>query len=268
MDRIAGMQRIPGILVGIGTQLLFLFTVWHLFHFLNGRHSNGEPGSLWIDVLLTMQYAVPHSLLLLPSVKKRLTKFIPTEFYGSFYCVATCLGLLVTFFFWRSNPHDVWRLEGVPRVAAQWMFYAAWGSLLYSLSLTGLGYQTGLTQWWYWLTKAKQPRREFQPRSLYRFLRHPVYLSFMGLLWFTPTMTVDRLLLALIWTGYIFVGSYLKDERLAYFIGAPYREYQTRVAGYPFIFFGPLGRRHSHTRRAEPLVFPESLKPNQPKRAA
>ena len=29
-----------------------------------------------------------------------------------------------------------------------------------------------------------QERREFQPRGAYSFLRHPVYLSFLGLVWF------------------------------------------------------------------------------------
>jgi protein-S-isoprenylcysteine O-methyltransferase Ste14 len=77
--------------------------------------------------------------------------------------------------------------------------------------------------------------------SLYRFLRHPIYLSFLGLIWFTPRMSLDHVLLTGVWTAYIFIGSYLKDERLAFYVGSPYREYQTRVPGYP-LFFGALGR--------------------------
>ncbi len=42
--------------------------------------------------------------------------------------------------------------------------------------------------------------------------------------------------------SHIVLGSYLKDERLAYYAGQPYREYQSRVAGYPFLG-GPFGRR-------------------------
>ena len=38
------------------------------------------------------------------------------------------------------------------------------------------------------------------------------------------------------------VGSYLKDERLTYYLGDRYRDYQSRVSGYPGIWFGPLGR--------------------------
>ncbi|MCA9039937.1 MAG: hypothetical protein KDA65_06255 [Planctomycetaceae bacterium] len=265
------MQRTFGIFAGLGTQLFFLYTVWYLFGFLNGAHATKETGSLWRDALLALQYAIPHSLLLMPAVKKRLTRWIPSSFYGCFYCVATCAGLLITFNFWRSSTTVIWQLNGNAAIGATLLFYGAWGSLLYSLSLTGLGYQTGLTQWWYWLTKTKQPHREFAPHSLYRFLRHPVYLSFMGLLWFTPFMTLDRLLLAVLWSIYIFIGSYLKDERLAFYIGAPYRNYQRQVAGYPFFFFGPLGKL-SPAPQISPIkkqqAIPSPLSPIETKHAA
>ena len=32
-------------------------------------------------------------------------------------------------------------------------FLASWVALFYSLSLTGLGYQTGWTPWWHWLRR-------------------------------------------------------------------------------------------------------------------
>ena len=38
------------------------------------------------------------------------------------------------------------------------------------------------------------------------------------------------------------MGSYLKDLRLTFYLGDVYREYASRVAGYPGVFFGPLGK--------------------------
>jgi methanethiol S-methyltransferase len=73
-------------------------------------------------------------------------------------------------------------------------------------------------------------------------MRHPVYLSFLGLIWFAPTVTLDRALLIAVWTVYIFLGSYLKDRRLQYYLGPTYREYQARVPGYPGMIVGPLAR--------------------------
>jgi methanethiol S-methyltransferase len=123
-------------------------------------------------------------------------------------------------------------------------------ALFYSLSLTGLGWQTGWTPWIHWLRGVAPPKRKFEPCGVYRMLRHPVYLSFLGLIWFTPTMTLDHAVLTAVWTTYIFYGSYLKDERLAFYLGDVYRHYQERVAGYPGVCWGPLGKRSLKLDRA------------------
>jgi hypothetical protein len=55
-------------------------------------------------------------------------------------------------------------------------------------------------------------------------------------------MTADRAILTAVWTAYVFVGSYLKDRRLLYYVGEPYRRYLAEVPGYPGMVAGPLGR--------------------------
>jgi len=57
-------------------------------------------------------------------------------------------------------------------------------------------------------------------------------MSFLGLVWFTPDMTIDRVVLVGIWTVYIFLGSYLKDLRLIHYLGDTYRKYQSQVPAY------------------------------------
>lgn len=251
------MPRVFGIGFGIVTHGIFFFTVWHLFRFLHADTVVAPVGSLWIDAALAGQFAILHSVLLHPAVRNRLSRWVPRAFYGCFFCVATCLSLLAMFAGWRSAAPALWRLTGWANLAVETAFYVSWLALFYSLWLSGLGYQTGFTPWWHWVRGRALPDREFHSRSLFRVLRHPVYLSFMGLIWFNPVMTRDRLLLALVWTVYIFIGSYLKDERLAYFMGETYRRYQEQVTGYPFIPFGPLARR----RRLEEAESIPLLKP-------
>ncbi len=235
------MRRMVGISVGLVTHALFAVTVWHLFWFLQGgvRH---ERGALWIDLLLAVQFAVVHSLLLLPAVRRRLECWIPAAFYGLFFCITACLGLLLAMMQWRSSSLVVWQATGRGAIAVDVAFAAGWPALIYSLYLSGLGYQTGWTAWWHWMRRLPEPRRQFRPRSAYRIMRHPVYLCFLGLIWFVPTVTLDRAVLIAIWTGYVFVGSYLKDRRLGYYLGTRYRKYQARVPGYPGMIFGPLAR--------------------------
>jgi len=122
--------------------------------------------------------------------------------------------------------------------------------------MTGLGYQNGWTPFYHWLRGQKAPRREFKPRGAYKLIRHPVYLSFLGLAWFTPQMTLDHASLTSIWTAYIFYDSSLKDRRLEHFIGQPYREYQRQVPGYPLVASGPLGRRSPNSPAETAIAAP------------
>ena len=238
------LRRVAGIAFGFANQILFLITVWFLFWFLkDGSLSEYHLHWFSVDAALAILFAVTHSAMLYPSIRRRLSQWIPREFYDSFFCVVTCLCLLVLFVFWRSSDLVIWRTSGVVADAIRFGFYGSWAMLFYSLWLTGLGYQNGWTPFYHWLRHRPQPKREFKPRGAYLLIRHPVYLSFLGLLWFSPQMTLDRFSLTLIWTAYIFYGSFLKDQRLAYFIGAPYLEYSAKVAGYPFVFWGPLARK-------------------------
>ena len=220
-----------GVLFGVATQILFLLTVRELFVFLKGPVA-ARSGSLWWDVLLAAQFALPHSWLLLPSTRKRLSRWIAPPFYGLVFCLATCASLLVTFAFWRTNPVVLWDVAAPSRWLIDVGFYGSWIALFYSLNLSGLGYQTGLTPWWCWVRGIPQPRRGFELRGVYRFMRHPVYASFLGLIWFTPMMTLDHAILTGLWTVYILVGSGLKDARLAHFMGDSYRQYQARIPAF------------------------------------
>jgi len=238
------MRRFAGIAFGLCTHGLFAVTVWYLFWFLKEPAAFlGARSNLWVDALLALQFTVPHSVLLLPGVRSRLTRVISPAFYGCVYCVVTCVCLLAMFANWQTSPTIIWQATGAARTAITIAFFGSWIALFYSLHLTGLGYQTGWTPFWHWLCGRPQPRRGFEPRGAYLWLRHPVYLSFLGLIWFTPVMTADHAVLTGLWTGYIFLGSWLKDERLHFYIGRSYRLYQAEVPGYPGMPLGPLARR-------------------------
>ena len=242
------MGRNLGICFGFATHLLFAITVWQLFWFLKEGAAEGAGALPW-DGLLALQFGVIHSLALWPPVRRRLGAWFPAELYGCIFCTITCLSLLTTFACWRASPVVFWSLTGWSWWAMLAAFAASWLALVYSLSLTGLGYQTGWTPFYCWLRGRPMPRREFKPRGAYHLFRHPVYMSFLGLVWFTPRMTLDHAVLTGIWTLYIAVGSWLKDRRLIHYIGAPYRTYQARVPGFPLMPFGPLGRVRQHSNR-------------------
>jgi hypothetical protein len=235
------MGRKLGIAFGLATHVLFGVTVWYLFWFLKDGTAEGAGTLLW-DSLLAFQFGLIHSLVLCPPARRLLAAWFPAGLYGCIFCTITCLSLLLTFACWRASPMVIWTLAGWPRTMIQAAFAGSWIALIYSLSLTGLGYQTGWTPFVYWARGQQSPPREFKPRGAYHLFRHPVYMSFLGLVWFTPRMTLDHAVLTGIWTAYIFYGSYLKDRRLIHYLGDSYRTYQARVPGYPLMPFGPLSK--------------------------
>jgi hypothetical protein len=234
--------RTAGIAFGVATQLCFLYTVWELFWFLHDGGTSTSRNFVWRDVVLSLQFAAIHSALLWPANRARLKRFLPDGLYGCLFCTSTCVTLLTLIHLWQASDQAYWQLHGMFAIAMRCAFYGSWIALLYSLSLTGLGYQTGLTQWLHWMRGEPLPRRGFLPVGAYRLFRHPVYLSFLGLIWFTPRMSADHAILTGIWTAYILLGSHLKDRRLEHYLGESYRAYCRRVPGYPGLTFSPLGR--------------------------
>jgi protein-S-isoprenylcysteine O-methyltransferase Ste14 len=161
--------------------------------------------------------------------------------------MSTCATLWPIFMYWRSSPTVLWQAHGWCEAGVIACFYLSWVALFFSLRASGFGYQTGWTQWLYWIQGQPLPRRPLTVHGLYRWLRHSAYLSFMGLIWFTPRMTADHAVLTVVWTVYIYIGSCLKDQRLLYYLGDTYRQYASRVPGYPGILFGPLAKWPSPT---------------------
>jgi hypothetical protein len=236
--------RSLGMLLALAAHAALGVTVWYLFPFLPGgpvADAGGAAGWWWCDGLLVVQFGLLHSFLLLPAVRQRLGTILPGALHGCLFTLATCFSLLLLIHAWRPSPVVVWQLEGQARSVMYAVYLLSWAALVYSLSLSGFGYQTGWTPFWAWFRGQALPPRRFEVRGAYRLLRHPVYLSFLLQVWSTPRMTLDRALLTGLLTLYICIGSYLKDRRLVFYLGEVYRRYQARVPGYP-LAWGPLGR--------------------------
>lgn len=76
---------------------------------------------------------------------------------------------------------------------------------------------------------AQPTSRPFVPQSVYRFLRHPVYLNSLGLVWLVPVVTLDKAVLIAIVTVSTYVCSVRKGRRLLFYVGDEYRKEQADV---------------------------------------
>ncbi len=145
------LTRIPGVLLALAAHAALAVTVWFLFPFLQGLGPPPAPppfpppagggGLGWgwwlIDILLTLQLCVPHSLLLAPPVRDRLERRLPSALHGCLFCLTTCPSLLLLIWAWRRTPIVVWQLDGWARSVVCGAYFLSWGALLYALALTG-----------------------------------------------------------------------------------------------------------------------------------
>jgi protein-S-isoprenylcysteine O-methyltransferase Ste14 len=66
-------------------------------------------------------------------------------------------------------------------------------------------------------------------RGVYRWVRDPFLLSGLAMIWLTPIMTVNLLVIDLLTTIYLFLGSLHWETRLVAQFGDEYREYRKWV---------------------------------------
>lgn len=65
--------------------------------------------------------------------------------------------------------------------------------------------------------------------GLYAFVRHPLYLFSLLVLWFTPTMTNMSLIFNISATLYFVFGSLVEEQRMLTYYGEQYAQYQKNV---------------------------------------
>ncbi|MDA0524454.1 methyltransferase family protein [Methanococcoides alaskense] len=66
-------------------------------------------------------------------------------------------------------------------------------------------------------------------QGIFRFIRDPFLLSGLIIIWLTPFMTVNLLVIYIFSTLYVYLGSLHVERRLVSRFGDEYREYQERV---------------------------------------
>ena len=88
----------------------------------------------------------------------------------------------------------------------------------------------GLAQAWNEFRGQELAQDEFATPALYKYSRHPMYLGVLIVMWATPTMTTGHLLLASVWTSYVFVGIYFEERDMVHQFGAKYPAYQNEVS--------------------------------------
>jgi protein-S-isoprenylcysteine O-methyltransferase Ste14 len=169
---------------------------------------------LWWDAGLSIAFFIQHSGMIRRSFRKRLAHFLPQEYEGAVYAIVSGIVLLAVIVLWQKAAPVFTVSRGVFR----WLFY-----VVYLLSFAGFicGVRALKVFDPYGLRpilgrlRGRKPRPMlFVLRGPYRWVRHPLYLFMILMIWSCPDLTSDRLLFNGLWTVWIVIGSILEERDL------------------------------------------------------
>jgi protein-S-isoprenylcysteine O-methyltransferase Ste14 len=227
---ILGLRLLSFLAVSIGGGSLVLFVYFLLFGVPVAIHLASSPAArLAWDALLCGAFFLQHSGMIRRGVKERLARWIPGSEYPALYSIASGTGLCALILLWQPTEPFPFGLPNLARwLSACLLVLAAAGFAWGVHSLHGFDPFGTLA--------LKAPRHGAAPSSAafvargpYRYVRHPLYLCVLLLIWSTPRLSGDQLLFNVLWTAWIVVGTKLEERDLLVEFKETYHEYQRHV---------------------------------------
>ncbi|PWU09592.1 MAG: hypothetical protein C5B51_05950 [Terriglobia bacterium] len=231
--------RITTFLYGIVCYLIFLGTFLYAIAFLGDfgvlptidSGAQGELGQdLAIDAALLTLFALQHSIMARPWFKRAWTRVVPPAAERSTYVLLASVALVLLFWQWRPIGGVIWQVENqLGRFAIYAAYGLGWALLLVATFLINHFDLFGLRQVYLRLRGREYTGLRFRTPGIYRYVRHPIYFSWLCIFWATPRMTTAHLVFALATTVYILVAIPLEERDLVSIHGDEYRRYREQV---------------------------------------
>lgn len=202
----------------------------------SGIPQNSMAPAPLVNIGLLILFGLQHSIMARGSFKKAITNIIPPSMERSTYVLATVVCLVLLYVYWQPMPDVVWSIQSPAwNMVLMVLFFIGIAIVLLSTFLINHFELFGLLQGWFGFKKKEFPQSTFRTPSLYKLVRHPIYLGFILAFWSTPHMTVGHLLFASIWTIYILVAIGYEERDLISTFGEKYHEYMKKTPSiFPF----------------------------------
>jgi len=197
-------------------------------------------GSLLVDTLLCLLFFIQHSFMVRRRFRVWLTRTVRSDFHGALYASVSGGCLLLLTLLWQPVGVALWSppawIDGTMGIIILAALTVGWWGSRSLGEFDALGVKPALATFGGQQQADKTP---FIVRGPYRWVRHPLYLVSLVIIWSGAVFTVDRMLHNLLWTLWIVVGATLEEKDLVACFGESYRDYQ----------------------RAVPMLVPKSIQP-------
>ena len=194
-------------------------------------HGEPDPAAIAIDVLLFSVFALHHSVFARNRVRAFVRAAVSDQLERSVYVWVASLMLIAVCYGWQTVPGVVWEVQqpwSWALVAVQ--VWAVWLTLRSAAVIDGLEL-AGLRQVLSARSPIPDPRSqpmEFRTTGPYGWVRHPIYLGWILLVFSVGTMTMTRFVFAAVSTLYLLIAIPL-EERTIRANARAYEDYMRRV---------------------------------------
>ena len=187
--------------------------------------ATGQPAwpAITFNVVLFTVFALHHSLMARTGAKAWITRTVPAELERSVYVWVASLLFLAVCWLWQPLPGMAWAIDG------------PWRWVMWFLVVTGIAMTaraaSAIGVWELAGVRVPSPDRpvEFKVTGLFGFVRHPIYLAWILMVFGMQRMTYSRLLFAVISTAYLVAAIRWEEASLVEAFGEKYRAYQRQV---------------------------------------
>lgn len=183
------------------------------------------PKALLMDLGLSTLFFCQHSIMVRQSFKQQVSKWLPPHWFAAVFSISSGATLILTLFLWQGAGDILVRIPfWIKIIQAVCVLLSVAGFLWGVYSLSGFnpfGIQPN--------EKNLETRPVLKIQGAYKKTRHPLYFFSLVLIWSTTTVTIDRLMFNLIWSGWIFWGAWLEEKDLVDLFGTDYQDYQKQT---------------------------------------
>ena len=171
--------------------------------------------ALAINFSLIAMFAVQHSVIARPGFKAWWTRFVPPVLERSTYIALSSIAFFILMLAWQPVGGEIWKFSGPAAQLAYVGFAFGWFVLVAATFAQSHFDLFGLRQVWLNLRGIAYTPLPFSDSTMYKYSRHPIYVGWLMVIWFTPHMTISHLFLAAWLTIYILVAIRYEEKDLS-----------------------------------------------------
>ena len=233
---VIGLSRV----LGGGSLLLFgAFLIAGPFTIIRFDASEGQV-LVW-NGSLSLLFFIQHSGMIRATFRTWISSAVPRHYHPAIYAIASGIVLTMMVLLWQTSQTVLFRIQGPLEVLPRAISLLAIAGFIWGVQALRTFDAFGRIPIVVHLRGKQLRPPDFVLQGPYLWVRHPLYFFVLVLIWSVPNMTSDRLLLNVLWTFWIVLGSYLEEKDAVAEFGERYRDYQKTV---PMLlpWRGPVGR--------------------------